>query len=103
MSPEGNGYAGSCSTMSDDISISSGYLNSRDQVSLELVQVHVERAVEAKRSCDGRNDLCDEPVEVGEAWRRNVKVLLADVVNGFVVNLTKSQHGCNGAKRYALP
>ena len=59
----------------------------RHQVGLELVQVDVERAVEAKRSRDRRDNLSNEPVQVGESRLRDAEVLLADVVDGFIVDL----------------
>lgn len=62
--------------------------HSRNKVSLELVQVDVERAIEPERSGDGRNNLSDQPVQVGETWGGNTKVLLADVVDSFVIDLS---------------
>lgn len=59
----------------------------RNQVCLELVQINIERAVETEGSRDRRNDLRNESVEVGEAGRRDVQVLLADVINSLVVDL----------------
>ena len=64
------------------------YVYVRHQVGLEFVQVDVEGTVEAKRSRDGGNNLSDETVQVGEAGGRDAEVLLADVVNRFVINLT---------------
>jgi hypothetical protein len=64
--------------------------DSRNQVGLELIQVDVERTIETEGRGDGRNDLSDKPVQVGEAWRRDVQVLLADIVNGLIVNLNKN-------------
>ena len=58
----------------------------RNQVGLELVQVDVEGAIEAKGGCDRGNNLGNETVEVGEAWGGDVEALLADVVNGLVVD-----------------
>ena len=58
-----------------------------DKVGLELVEVDIERAVEAQGRCDGRHDLCDEAVEVREAGLRNAEPCLADVEDGFIVNL----------------
>ena len=62
-----------------------------NQVGLELVEIDVQRAIESQGSSDRRNDLGDQPVQVRKTGRRDVEVLLADVVNGFVVNLNKSQ------------
>jgi hypothetical protein len=52
-----------------------------DQVGLELVEVDVERAVEAERRGDRRDNLRDEAVEVGERGRGNAEVAAADVVD----------------------
>lgn len=60
---------------------------SRNQVSLELVKIDVEGAVESERSGDRGDDLGNQPVQVGETGRLNSKVLLANVVDGFVVDL----------------
>jgi hypothetical protein len=43
--------------------------------------------VETEGSGDRGDNLGNDSVEVGEAGLRNTKVLLANVVNGFVVNL----------------
>ena len=56
------------------------------QVSLELVQVDVQGTVESERSGDGRDDLGDQTVEVGKAWGGDSEVLLADVVDSFIVD-----------------
>lgn len=39
-----------------------------------------------QRSGDGREDLADQTVQVGEAWAVDVQVAAADVVDGLVVN-----------------
>jgi hypothetical protein len=54
---------------------------------LELVKIDVERAIETERGRDRGDHLGDEPVQVGEAGGDNVELLLADVVNSFIVNL----------------
>ena len=59
----------------------------RNKVRLEFVQVDVEGAVETEGGSDGRDDLSNQPVQVGEARRRDVEPLLADVVDRFAVNL----------------
>lgn len=63
--------------------------HSRDQVRLELVQVHVEGAVKTKRGGDGRYDLRDESVQIRKTGRRDVQVLFANVVNGLIINLRR--------------
>ena len=60
-----------------------------DQVSLELVKIDVKGTVKAERRCDRGNDLSDEAVEVGEAGLGDAETLLADIVDGLVVNLCK--------------
>lgn len=59
----------------------------RNKVGLELVQVNVQGAIETEGRGDRGDDLGDEPVQVGEAGRADVQTLLADVVNGLVVDL----------------
>ena len=61
--------------------------NLRNKVGLELVQINIETAIETKRSGDAKDDLCDESVKVGEAGLSHVEVLLADLVDGLVINL----------------
>mmetsp|Transcript_18076 Transcript_18076/g.56316 ORF Transcript_18076/g.56316 Transcript_18076/m.56316 type:complete len:464 (+) Transcript_18076:891-2282(+) len=58
----------------------------RHQVGLELGQVDVERAVEAERRGEARDDLRDEPVEVRIGRALDVEVAAADVVEGLVVD-----------------
>ena len=58
----------------------------RHEVGLELVQINVERAIETEGRRDRRDDLRDQAVEVGEAGGGDVEALLADVVDGLVVN-----------------
>lgn len=52
---------------------SEGEMNTgeRNQVGLELVEVHIQRAVEAEGSGDGGDDLGDQAVEIGVAWLRD--------------------------------
>ena len=59
----------------------------RNKVRLELVQVDVEGTIETEGGGDRRDNLSDQPVEVGEARRRDVEPLLANVVNSLVVDL----------------
>merc|ERR1719214_323682 len=58
----------------------------RHQVGLELGDVDVERAVEAERGGQRRDDLRDEAVEVGVRRALNVEVAAADVVERLVVD-----------------
>jgi hypothetical protein len=57
-----------------------------DQVGLELVQVDVEGAVEAKRCGDGGDNLGDQTVQVLEVGALNTEVAAADVVDGLIVD-----------------
>ena len=61
--------------------------DSRHQVRLELIEIDVQGPVETQRGGDGRDNLSDEPVEVGEARRSDAKPLLADIVDSFIVDL----------------
>jgi hypothetical protein len=51
-------------------------IHSRQQVSLELVQIDVQRPIEAKGRGDRRDNLRDQMVQVGEAGRNDAEVLL---------------------------
>ena len=57
-----------------------------DQVGLELGEVDIEGAVEAERGSDARDDLADQPVQVGVSRTVDVQVPAADVIDGLVVN-----------------
>lgn len=66
---------------------------SRNQVGLELVQIDVERTIESEGSGDGGNDLSNQPVQVGKTGGLDVQVLLANVIDSFVVDLiARGQH-----------
>mmetsp|Transcript_56617 Transcript_56617/g.100036 ORF Transcript_56617/g.100036 Transcript_56617/m.100036 type:complete len:463 (-) Transcript_56617:29-1417(-) len=58
----------------------------RHQVGLELGDVDVERAIEAERRGERRDDLRDEAVEVGVRRPLDVEVATADVVQSLVVD-----------------
>ena len=62
----------------------------RYQIGLELVQVDVQRPVESQRGSDGRNDLSNESVEVGEGRRSDAKVSSADVVDTVVSDVLRA-------------
>jgi len=53
-----------------------------NQVGLELVEIDIERAVEAEGARNTRDDLGDEAVQVGERGRLDAEVAPADVVDG---------------------
>merc|ERR1712080_291528 len=57
-----------------------------NQVSLELGQIHIEGSVKSEGGRDGRDDLPDEPVEVGVGRPLYVEVPPADVVDGLVIH-----------------
>ena len=56
------------------------------QVGLELVQVDVQGTVEPKGSGDRRDYLGNQTIEIGEAGGSDAQVLLANVVDGLVVD-----------------
>lgn len=60
---------------------------SRHQVSLEFVQIDVERAIKAEGGSNRRDNLGNQTIEIGKTGRGNTELLLADVVNGLIVNL----------------
>merc|ERR1712227_1179519 len=45
-----------------------------DIVGLELCQVNIEGTIKTQGSSDGRDNLANEPVEVGVSWALNVQV-----------------------------
>ena len=57
----------------------------RDQVGLELGDVHVQSSVETEGSGQGRDDLREESVEVGVGRALDVEVPSADVIDCLVV------------------
>ena len=63
----------------------------RNQVGLELIQINVQGSIKSEGSRDGRDDLGDETIEVSEAGVSNVQVLLADIVDSFVIDLDSSR------------
>ncbi len=62
-------------------------VNLRNQIGLELVQVHVKGSIETKRSGDRGYNLSNQSVQVCKAWGGDAKVLLADIVDGFIIDL----------------
>jgi len=59
----------------------------RHQVGLELVEVDVERPIEAQGRRDRGYHLSNQAVEIREAWGIHAHPLFADVVDCFIVNL----------------
>ena len=67
-------------------------MDSRNQVGLEFVEIDVEVTIETQGRGNRRHDLGDQAIEVGEAGRNDTEFLLAEVVDGFVIDLaTMSQ------------
>lgn len=64
-----------------------GGTNSRDKISLELVQIDVEGSVKAQGRSDGRDNLRNQSVQVSEAGLGHVEAVLADVIDSLVVHL----------------
>ena len=58
----------------------------RDQVGLELRQIHVQSTVETEGGSNRRDDLTDQTVKVCVGWSLNVQVTTADIVDGFIVD-----------------
>jgi len=58
------------------------------RVGLELVQVDVEGTIEAEGGSDGRDDLRNQSVQIGEARLRDIEALFADIVDGLIVHLS---------------
>merc|ERR1719205_215874 len=57
-----------------------------NQVGLELVEIHVQGAIEPQGSSDRGDDLADQPVQVGVARPLNVEIPAADVIDRLVVD-----------------
>jgi hypothetical protein len=80
--------------------------NSRNKVSLKLVQVDIEGAIKAEGRGNGRDDLRDQSVQVCKARLCDVEAILANVVDSFIVNLNSHHQRRNhrhrkDTKRYA--
>lgn len=69
----------------------------RDQVGLELVEVDVERAVEAERRSDGADNLSNQAVKVLVGGTRDAEVAAANIVDGLVVDEECAVRVLNGA------
>ena len=57
-----------------------------DQVSLELCQVHIQRAIKPERGCDGGYYLSNHSVQISVGRARDIKLLLTYVKNGLIVH-----------------
>jgi hypothetical protein len=69
----------------------------RHKVGLELVQVDVERAIEAQARGDGADDLRNEAVEMLVVGTRDVQVATANVIDGLVVDEESAVRVLDGA------
>jgi len=56
------------------------------KVGLELVQIDIERTIEAQAGGDGADDLSDQAVEMLVVGTGNIQAAPADVVDSFVVD-----------------
>ena len=65
----------------------------RNEVGLELVEIDVERAIEPEGRGDRGDDLRDQTVEVDEARLGDVELVLADIEDRLIVDLTRRQTG----------
>lgn len=61
----------------------------RNKVGLELVQIHIQATVKAERGGDARDDLGNQTIKVGKPRRGNPQAVLANVIDCFIVNLSK--------------
>lgn len=87
---EESGYEESCLC---ECKSDAGLQDIRHQVSLELVQIDVQRSVESQGCSDGGDDLSDKTVEVGEGRRHNAEVATADVVDAVDHQLAEKSTG----------
>lgn len=69
----------------------------RNQVGLELVQIHVQGTIETQRRGDGADDLGNQTIEVVEGRARNIQAATADIVNGLIVDKESTVGVLNGA------
>jgi hypothetical protein len=67
------------------------------KVGLELVQINVERTVEAQGGGDGADDLGDQAVKVLVVGPRDIQAATADVVNRLVVDKERAVSVLDGA------
>jgi hypothetical protein len=58
----------------------------RDQVGLELVQVHIESTIKAQARCYGANDLSNQAIKVLVVWSWNVEVSSANIIDSLVID-----------------
>jgi hypothetical protein len=58
----------------------------RNQVRLELVQIHIQGAIEAEGRRDRGDDLGDQSVQVLERRARDIEVATADIIDSLIVD-----------------
>jgi hypothetical protein len=69
----------------------------RHKVGLELIQVNIERAIEAQTRRNGADNLSNQAVEMFIVGTRNVQVATADIVDSLVVNEERAVGILDGA------
>ena len=57
----------------------------RNQIRLKFAQIHIQCSIEPERGSQRRYDLGSDPIEVCVGWPLDVKIALADVIKGFIV------------------
>ena len=67
------------------------------KVGLELIQVDIERTIEAQARSDGADNLSDQAVEMLIVGTGNVQTAPADIVDSLVVNKECAVRVLNGA------
>ncbi len=58
----------------------------RDQISLKLIQVHIQGSIKAKTRRDRAHDLSNQTVERLVARTRNVQIPTTNIVDGLIVD-----------------
>lgn len=66
------------------------------QVSLELIQVHIEGTIKPKTGSDRADNLGNQAVKMFVARARNVQVAAANIINSFVVHQESAVGVLNG-------
>ena len=56
------------------------------QVSLELIQIHIQGSIKPQGGSDGGDNLADEAVQVGVRRSVNIQVPPADVIDGLIIH-----------------
>lgn len=69
----------------------------RDQVGLELVEIHVQGTIESKAGGDRADNLGNQAVEVFVAWAGDIEFTTADIVNSLVIDKESAVRVLDGA------